>query len=503
MSGSRRDESEPAPVETETEPGSVSTERGRLLAFAQANEGFDVTGIQFYETMVQENNGAGLYIAEVLVLALRMSRWAIGGTRPDWGTFSEDYSPDELFPQNRILKPPSMNEKMWGADLIGVALAHIIGWKVWNFPDLSNDAVASSDVFDNLSQGAKQFIRPDNPFHATFKFEPTLGRILDGLRYRLMVETDNLYETIYAVTDSESETDHLPIEYVSPEAGYGDSLAQVVEWYTSLEHPLQIIGDAMQPTTPESSVAKISKQEFMKRLAPALGRTSTLPGLPLYEQVLGPLAYGQSIVLGDLIMKVREDTLPAFSYRLIRNQSIPFEVIDTQDATKEEVLLTPLDLYASMIGYIVGTMTPSDPGASAVEMAAFMGLGAATLLSKLEIAAFSRKSEEAGGITTGPKYEIGDSANYINLPVRILEYKLFVYETNRVHKYRVKSTTGVYLDQKYWISENLLTPLASDMERTKPPEKDLTDWERDIWYQIRHADRPTAEVLYHILDKGP
>jgi hypothetical protein len=186
MSGSSREESVTGPVtKSEAGPDLRLTDRERLLAFQQVNEGFDRTGIDFYAQMVNQQNAAGLYIAEVVILALRMSKWAIDGTRPEWGSLAEDYQPDQLYPLNKILKPPSL-EKTWGADLIGAALAHIIGWKVWNYPNLMNDEVASSDAFDNLSQGGKQFIRPDNPFHAHFKYEPSLGRILDGLRYRLM-----------------------------------------------------------------------------------------------------------------------------------------------------------------------------------------------------------------------------------------------------------------------------------------------------------------------------
>jgi hypothetical protein len=163
-----------------------------------------------------------------------------------------------------------------------------------------------------------------------------------------------------------------------------------------------------------------------------------------------------------------------------------------------------------MIGYVVGVMTP-DTAIYAPEPN-FGPVGAATALTEIEIAALPTFSpgvhNQREEVTTQPKYEVGSSLNYFDSPVRILESKLFISEHDRVHKYRVRSLAlNVAVNEKYWIPEGSFTALAAGLEywdqRAIPPEKDMTDWEKDIWFQIRNADRATAEVLYHILEKGP
>ena len=59
-----------------------AADRASLLAETQIDEGFDFRGIEFYRAMI--GNEPGMYVAEITVLALRMSQWAIDGTPPDW-----------------------------------------------------------------------------------------------------------------------------------------------------------------------------------------------------------------------------------------------------------------------------------------------------------------------------------------------------------------------------------------------------------------------------------
>ena len=421
-----------------------------------------------------------------------------------------------------LLKNPMMSEKTWGADLIGAALAQIITWKVWNSPRLATDETAFSILSDKLRRGGIEFIRPDNPYHGDRRFEPTIGRILDGIRYRLIAETDHIFEEHTRVPEKRVDPGHVTTPLLNPEAGYGDTLAQVVEWYTSLDDPLKTIGDAMSPVTIGYMLEPLSKRDFIARLAPALGRDSTLPGLPSYEHILGPLAYGQSILLGDFLIKVSEDALPAFGFRLVRNTPMPFDVIHTQLATKEEIMLSPQDLYATMIDYVVSIMTPGkedgsrwpdDGDATTNFYEGSWSLGTPfspgetepSALTEIEAAVIPTFShEESDNLTGSPKFKEGGTAMYFDSPVKILAWSWDAAE--ETFKYRATSLDrDVVVNEKNWIPEFRLKPELNEdaIKRGMPNEKTMTDWEKDIWWQIRHADRASAEVLYAILEKGP
>jgi hypothetical protein len=330
------------------------------LQKSQLIEMFDVKALQFYEDMAETKNNFNIFAAEVLIALLRLSKWAVNGTMLDWPSLYDEYQADSSWPENKLhYSSTDMAGDTHGLDLIAKALCEIINWKVWNYPNLATDYTSSHDVFHFLRDGATSLIRPDTPFPLT-DFDPDIPLILDAMKYRIYVETDFIFEEARSDVSARSEEELHELEKAifTPDRGYVDVLTEVTVWYLNLSDPLYVIGQAMHPVTLPSNLESLSKQDFVNRISDNLDRKTSLPDLPRFDIVLGPMSYGSHILLGEFLIKVQDDAVPEFSFRLQRNQSIPFEIIHTQIGTKYEQEMLPTDLYALCIYYILSVNTP-------------------------------------------------------------------------------------------------------------------------------------------------
>jgi hypothetical protein len=339
--------SQPRPARAPLKPTSDDPRLAHLIE-RQEVEGFDIRTLDAYHTAL--SSPVDRYAVETAILVLRLSRWALDKSlAPDWKSLDDEYGGEDM-----VYDAVSMPGEPHGTDLLMRALSSIIGWKAWNYPRLGTDLFAYTMVVEDMREGATMLA--GSPYE--LDVNPSLLVVMSSLLARAENETgwtvtqlegELSTDKVGRILESEGR-DRIPS---TPEAGYGSSMARVINWYTNMAKPLQDLGAAM--STPSYLLESLSKNEFIARLAPNLEALADLP--PMLE-IISSLAYGEGFVLGRYTFQLEDQELTSYTFKSQRNEPFNFKVSNSDTAVTERVQMRPRQFYATLIDYVLSVMTP-------------------------------------------------------------------------------------------------------------------------------------------------
>ena len=416
--------------------------RVSMIRETQTVELFDKNSIDLYTSALEVGDKLGVLAAETTVLLLRLAPWVLEDSTPDWTALGSEYVDGGLLDYN----PTTHLGDPHGVDLISRAMYSLVSWKAYNYPALGTDLFAYTIFLRDIRDGASALTGSEFEFEMT----PSIRMILSLIIDRCDNDTGWTTETIEGEERTKEFGDAMESEgrvhiYTEPpNAGYGSKLAEVVEWYTNLSDPLAALGKAMTPQTEASQLPKLTKRQFIDRLAPAVGLDSKFDNLPAYREILSPLAFRDNFMLGRYKFTLESHSeYTAYNFKATRDTPLFFNVENTDINNIEQISLKPSEFYAAIINYITSIHTPGmeeDFFESSIET--FFGDDA--VIAESDPPSPKKKNQ----------FDDGAIALYMGTRVQILE----VIPGEGGWWYRAKSLQeNVVVNQKNWIPEDSLT----------------------------------------------